>query len=87
MYVCCVFVNYYFQSKFLILYTLQSESPSNCGQYKQPHCDIVFTKYRSVLYHAQGMVIGTQYPWAEAAILGKLVLYVNVFHNLIETMN
>jgi hypothetical protein len=43
---------------------------SNCGQYTSSHCDKAFTKYHNFITGLHGIVLGTQVPWAEGALIG-----------------
>lgn len=43
--------------------------PSACGQYKAEHCDKTFSKYHDIINGRYGIVLGTQMPWAEGALV------------------
>lgn len=42
---------------------------SQCGQYQQTHCETTFTKHRHRIDGKHGIILGTQVPWAEGAVL------------------
>lgn len=46
----------------------RARKPSSCGEYYQPHCETTLHKYAHLIKGARGMVIGSQAPWAEAAL-------------------
>lgn len=46
----------------------RAQKPCTCGDYFQPHCETALKKYAHLIKDAHGMVIGSQTPWAEAAL-------------------
>jgi hypothetical protein len=43
--------------------------PNTCGGYKLNDCEISVKKHRNLLFNRTGIVVGSQSPWAEAALL------------------
>lgn len=42
---------------------------NTCGLYRQPHCAWAMERFKHFIENKVGLVLGTQYPWAEAALL------------------
>jgi hypothetical protein len=47
----------------------QRAQPNICGQYNLPQCDFMIKKHQNLIYNQTGIIVGTQIPWAEAALL------------------
>jgi hypothetical protein len=50
--------------------TALSKERSMCGQYEVSQCDTTFRKYEAFIRDKHGIVLGTQVPWAEGALVG-----------------
>jgi hypothetical protein len=44
------------------------EQPNICGGYNQTHCDYMIKKHAKWISNLSGIVVGSQSPWAEAAL-------------------
>ena len=50
----------------------RKEKKCTCGDYGMTVCGSVIDRYKDKYMHNKvGMVVGTQIPWAEAALLGN----------------
>eukprot|EP01031_Cornospumella_fuschlensis_P046915 gene46915-57443_t len=68
---------------------------SECGGYKSPVCEEALEQYSNIIKGKKGLVVGSQTPWAEAALLNhgaaELVtveyLTIDSAHPLVYTMH